>query len=63
MDAGNGNFKPIELDQFEEQLKQPKPKVFTTGENLEIRGSRLRVEKITRNKLVLKLLKSKSKTT
>ena len=56
MDDRRGEFKPIEPNKFEEQMKKPFPLVFKEGEILEIRGSRLRVEKITRNKLMLKLL-------
>ena len=56
MDTGKGEFAKIPSKKFEEQMLLPKPKVFRVGEILEIRGSRLRVEKITRNKLVLKLL-------
>jgi len=56
MDTGKGEFTKILDKKFEEQMLLPKPKVFRVGEILEIRGSRLRVEKITRNKLVLKLL-------
>lgn len=56
MDDRKGNFKPIDDKLFDEQIKKDLPLVFKTGEILEIRGSRLRVEKITRNKLILKLL-------
>ena len=56
MDNTKGNFIPITKEKFTEQMKQPEPLVFKVGEILEIRGSRLRVEKILRNKLILKLL-------
>ena len=56
MDNTRGLFEPISDKKFIEQLTQSKPMVFKVGEILEIRGSRLRVEKILRNKLVLKLL-------
>ena len=59
MDDRRGEFKPIDPKKFEDQMKKPFPLVFQTGEILEIRGSRLRVEKILRNKLVLKLLPAK----
>ena len=56
MDTGKGEFTRIPDKKFDEQMLQPKPMVFKTGEILEIRGSRLRVEKILRNKLILKVL-------
>ena len=59
MDNRDGHFKTIDEKKFEEQMQKPEPLVFKTGEILEIRGSRLRVEKILRNKLVLKLLPKK----
>ena len=59
MDNTRGLFEPISDKKFIEQLTQPKPMVFKIGEILDIRGSRLRVEKILRNKLILKLLPQK----
>lgn len=56
MDNGNGQFKEISNEMFEKKLETRDPMVFKVGEVLLIRGSRLRVEKILRNKLVLKLL-------
>ena len=56
MDTGDGQFKRIPEKKFQEQMLEPKPRVFKEGEILEIRGSRLRVEKILRNKLILKVL-------
>ena len=56
MDNRQGEFEKIDPKKFQEQMQQPKPMVFKTGEILEVRGSRLRVEKIMRNKLILKLL-------
>lgn len=56
MDDRKGNFKPIDASIFEQQMQKPLPMVFKTGEILEIRGSRFRIEKILRNKLILKLL-------
>ncbi len=56
MDTGKGKFTTILEEKYQEQMKKDLPKVFKTGEILEIRGSRFRVEKILRNKLILKLL-------
>ena len=56
MDTNNGNFEIIGTEKFEQQLKKEKPQVFKVGEIIEIRGSRFRVEKIMRKKLMLKLL-------
>lgn len=56
MDTGSGEFKKISDIEFEEQIEKPKPMVFKVGEILEIRGSRFRVEKIIRKKIILKLL-------
>jgi len=56
MDNRQGEFTKILEEKFQEQMKKDLPLVFKTGEILEIRGSRLRIEKITRNKLMLKLL-------
>jgi hypothetical protein len=56
MDTQKGHFEPITIKKYEAQLLQPQPLVFKTGEILEIRGSRFRVEKIDRKKLILKLL-------
>lgn len=56
MDTGLGEFKQISLDELQEQIKKSNPMVFKVGEILEIRGSRFRVEKIQRKKMILKLL-------
>ncbi len=56
MDNRQGEFTKITEEKFQEQIKKDLPFAFKTGEILEIRGSRLRIEKITRNKLMLKLL-------
>lgn len=62
MDTGSGEFKKISEIKFEEQMKEPEPLVFKVGEILEIRGSRFRVEKIQRKKMILKLLPQIRKT-
>ncbi len=56
MDNRNGEFEPISDKKFEEQMLKPEPMVFQTGEIIEIRGSRLRVEKIWKRKITFKLL-------
>ena len=56
MDNNRGNFEEINEQKFVEQMEQTNPQVFRVGEILEIRGSRLRVEKIEKKKLILKLL-------
>ena len=57
MDTNKGYFEGIDPEKFSEHMAKEKPQVFRVGEILEIRGSRLRVETIKRNKIVLKLLK------
>jgi len=56
MDDTIGNFEAIPDITYLEQMKKEKPLVFKVGEILEIRGSRLRVERISKHKLTLKLL-------
>ena len=56
MDNGKGQFEPISREKFVEQMQELKPFVFKVGEIIEVRGSRLRVEKIRRNKITFKLL-------
>ena len=56
MDDGKGNFTAISDEKFGEQMKTENPMVFKVGEILPIRGSRLRVEKIMKKKMVVKLL-------
>ena len=56
MDNRQGEFTKIPEEKFQEQMKKDLPGVFKTGEIFSIRGSRFRIEKITRNKLMLKLL-------
>jgi len=56
MDNRQGEFIPISNKKFEEQMTQPEPLVFRVGEIIEVRGSRLRVENIRKNKITFKLL-------
>ena len=56
MDNNRGNFEEINEQKFAEQMEQFNPQVFRVGEILEIRGSRLRIERIEKKKLILKLL-------
>lgn len=56
MDTGKGEFEKISNKEFEEQMEKPEPMVFKVGEILTVKGSRLRVEKIVRKKMILRLL-------
>jgi len=56
MDDSKGNLIPITDAQFNKQIVEKKPMVFKTGEILDIRGSRFRIERIVKNKMILKLL-------
>jgi hypothetical protein len=59
MDNGQGQLVNIDEKTFEEQMQKEKPMVFKIGEIIEIRGSRLRVDTIYKNKITFKLLPSK----
>ncbi len=56
MDNTKGQFEPISIEKFNEQMQQSQPLVFKVGEILEIRGSRFRVMNIKKSKMYLKLL-------
>ena len=56
MDNNKGIFEPVNEEKFKEQMKQENPQVFRVGEIIEVRGSRLRVEKIYKKKITFKLL-------
>jgi len=56
MDTGKGDFLKISNEKFQEQMGKENPMVFKKGEILTIRGSRLRVERILKHKIILKLL-------
>ena len=56
MDNSRGNFEAISNEKFDEQIETENPQVFRVGEIIEIRGSRLRVHKINKNKITFKLL-------
>jgi hypothetical protein len=56
MDSGNGTFKIIDENVFSQQMQEENPMVFREGEVIEVRGSRLRVEKIYKKKITFKLL-------
>ena len=58
MDNTKGQFEPISIEKFNEQMTQPEPLVFRVGEIIEVRGSRLRVQYIKNSKIVMKLLPS-----
>lgn len=59
MDNRKGEFLGINDSDFSQLKDKEDSGVFKLGEILEVRGSRLRVEKILRNKLHLKLLPRK----
>jgi len=61
MDNGKGNFVPISSEKFEEQIKTTAPMVFRVGEIIDIRGSRLRLDRIYKNKIIFRLLPSNKK--
>jgi len=61
MDNNEGNFIVISDEKFAEQMQAKDPQVFKVGEIIEVRGSRLRIEKIQKNKLILKLLPQQAK--
>ena len=56
MDDTIGNFKKISEQLFASRMSTPEPMVFRVGEILEIRGSRLRIDKIKNKRLILRLL-------
>jgi len=56
MDNTRGQFEPIDIEKWNEQMKQIKPLIFKVGEIIEVRGSRLRVERIKKSRITFKLL-------
>ena len=56
MDNNRGMFEEINEEKFDEQMQHETPQVFRVGEIIEVRGSRLRVEKIYKKKITFKLL-------
>ena len=56
MDNNRGIFEEINEEKFNKQMQLENPQVFRVGEILEVRGSRLRVEKIYKKKITFKLL-------
>lgn len=61
MDNNNGKFEGISNKIFEEKLLTENPQVFRVGEVIEVRGSRLRVHKMYKNKITFKLLPKQNK--
>jgi len=59
MDNTLGRFESISTEKFNEQMGKENSLVFRVGEIVEVRGSRLRVEKIYKNKITFKLLPKK----
>lgn len=61
MDTGEGRFEKLESLEAEHQLrgKYPKSKgVFQIGEVIEVKGSRLKVERINKDRIIFKLLRA-----
>jgi uncharacterized Zn finger protein len=56
MDTGKGHFKPLGRKEAEKQMKTDESVVFRVGEVFKIKGSRFRVEKILKKKMIMKLL-------
>jgi len=62
MDTGDGRFEMLELERYdkllrgEEEMPERAGGIFSVGEQLEIKGSKFKVKKITRKDLVLRLL-------
>jgi hypothetical protein len=56
MDNRKGMFEEIDEQEFNKQMSSVNSQVFKVGEILEISGSRLRIERIEKKKLILKLL-------
>jgi len=60
MDTGEGKFEAFNTDEELRALKEAHPEsrgVFSVDEELEIKGSRFKVKKITPFGMLLKLLK------
>ena len=61
MDSGNGYFERVDKEKVERLLKEnplrPVDGIFSVGEELQIKGSRFRVQSIRPKKMILKLLK------
>ena len=58
MDTGNGNFKMLEENEYNElfERKPTRTDIFKVGEIVTIRDSRFRINKITPKKMTLRLL-------
>ena len=62
MDSGNGRFEMLDRKRFDALSSGEKEKperaggIFSVGEELQVKGSRFRVRKITRKDLILRLL-------
>ena len=56
MNTGKGFFESIDEEQLAEEIKKENLRIFTVGEVIEVKGSRLRVERINRRKIHMKLL-------
>ena len=60
MDTGKGYFQLLEADKYLELIEEQgnDRKLFRTGEEVELKGSRFKVHAIKKNRLILKLLPS-----
>ena len=62
MDSGNGRFEMLQQERLnallsgEEEMPERAGGIFSVGEELEIKGSKFRVRKITRKDMILRLL-------
>ena len=57
MDTGEGHFKMVADEEAKRLIEEDYPLgVFKTGEIVELKGSRFRVQKITPKRLSLRLL-------
>ena len=62
MDTGNGEFEMLQKERLDallsrqEEMPERAGGIFSVGEQLEIKGSKFKVRKITRKDLVLRLL-------
>jgi len=63
MDNSRGQFEPIANEKYEAQILEPEPMVFRIGDIIEVRGSRLRVERIKKTRITFKLLPKRNTTT
>ena len=56
MDNRKGQFEEITNEIYKEQIEKTNPMVFKIGDIIKVRGSKMRVHKIYKNKITFKLL-------